>query len=89
MTDRSNDNQIGKGVGPFEDLGDDQVVTFPCPQCDALHNREQYMEIREERRVSAVVKIYRCPNGHEVELDMQVMVSDNLEDAVYVELHPK
>jgi hypothetical protein len=46
-------------------------------------------EVRQERRGGIVVRIYRCPNGHEVELDMQVTLSDNPKDAVYIELDPK
>ncbi|WP_437995662.1 hypothetical protein WMF26_31080 [Sorangium sp. So ce185] len=89
MTDHGGSDRTTKGVGPFEDLGDEQVMTFSCSGCDSHHNREEYEEVRQEPRDGIVVRIYRCPKGHEIELDMRVVVSENPDEAVYVELDPK
>lgn len=89
MTDHDEQGRADVGTGPFEDLGDEQVTTFSCPHCDAHHNREQYQEVRKERRADMIVTIYQCPNGHEVELDMTAILPDDPADPVYVELDPK
>jgi hypothetical protein len=50
--------------GPFEDLGNETVVTLPCAGCNEHHDRSEYTDESQVDVGGVLQRQYRAPCGH-------------------------
>lgn len=72
---------------PVEISDDEVVVTYSCPKCVKHHPRESYEEVGRVTVSGIVHRLYRCPAGQQVVLDMQVDFRKG--DAMFIDLDPQ